>query len=111
MPCVVVGGVANGLFIPEMDMRAQRVELGRPEYIKPLVSATQQQPEIAKEKDVYNVHPIGLAVTKNQQQVYGIAVVEGMELTAAFEEIMIGFVRDTAEQLAKQKREIINNAH
>ena len=88
-----------------------RIELGRPLHVKPLASAMQKQPEIVREKDMYTVHPVGLAVGKNQQLVYGIAVVDGMTLPEAFEEIIVGFVRDTAEQLAKQQRDLIKHAH
>jgi len=108
MSCIFVGGVANGLFITSMDMGATAVELGRPQYVKPLASSKQENPDVVKESDIYIIHPIGLAVDDTMQAVYGIAVVEGMDISHAFEEIIIGFVRDTAEQLAKTNKERLN---
>ena len=45
MDCIVVGGVADGTLLRDVDMDAEYIELRRPEYIKPL-AAPDAQPDV-----------------------------------------------------------------
>ena len=100
MDCIVVGGCANGLLLKKIRMDATWIELQRPDYIKPLASAFQENPDIMHESDKYEVHPISL---KNSDQprpaIFGIAVVEGESLTWAFTQLVTGFVENYTRKL------------
>jgi hypothetical protein len=97
MDCIVVGGVADGTLLRDVDMDAEYIELRRPEYIKPL-AAPDAQPDVQHEKDVYEIHPIGLQDTeRSQQTVFGIAVVSNQTLTWAFTQLIVTYVEKHTE--------------
>jgi len=100
MDVIVVGGCANGVLLRAIKTEARYIELARPDYIKPLASASQKNPEVVKETGVYEVHPIGLTNSENgQTRVFGVAVIEGCSLTWAFSQLVIGFVQNVTNQL------------
>ena len=97
MDCIVVGGVADGTLLHNVDMDAEYVELKRPDYIKPLAHS-KAAPEVQHEKDVYEIHPIGLQDTeRSQQTVFGIAVVSDQTLTWAFTQLIVTYVEKHTE--------------
>lgn len=100
MATVVVGGCADGVLINEMRTDAQWIELARPAYVKPLSSSIQKNPEVVKDSDKYEVHPVSFTNTGDTRgHVYGIAVVEGQTLTWAFTQLVIGYVENTTNEL------------
>lgn len=114
MSAVVVGGVANGLFIPSIRMDAETVMLGRPDHVKPLASSKQKAAEVARETDVYTVHPLSLADQKGDDgpvtyNIFGILTVEGMPLQEAFEHLITGFVQNTARDLQDEMHSTIHH--
>ena len=103
MDCIVVGGCAAGTLLRNIKPDATFIELSRPEYIKPLETPNQTMPDVHKEKDVYEVHPISLQNSDAQKPViFGIAVVEGQTLTWAFSQLVIAFVEYTTAQLISE---------
>ena len=103
MDCVVVGGCADGLLLRDMRIDAEFIELQRPDYIKPLANALQSNPEVIKEKDVYEVHPIGLRNTDESGSIiFGLAVIEGQTLTWAFSQLVISHVENTTNKLIQE---------
>lgn len=104
--CVAVGGVADGLLF-DVHADAQFVELSRPMYLKPLTSSTQQQPEVAEETGIYEVHLIGL--TQHEElppKLFAIAAVEGITIDEAFGTVMAGYIENTVnKQLAENKND------
>ena len=109
MDCVVVGGVADGIVIPVV-MGAERIELARPTYAKPLESSSQKDIDVAKESDIYIIHPINLVddLDTAHSVVYGIAVVEGMQLTEAYAQIITGFIQNATQQLLEENKKNAN---
>lgn len=100
LSCIVVGGCANGAFLPHVRLGAQRIALKRPSYIKPLASAVQKIPEIANEEDEYIVHPIGLQDDgAAAPAVVGVAVVAGRSLTWAFKQLVAGYSQNIVNEL------------
>jgi hypothetical protein len=103
MDCVVIGGCADGLLLRDLRVDAQMIELQRPDYIKPLASALQSNPEVIKQKDVYEVHPIGLRNTEESGPIiFGIAVVADKSLTWAFSQLVISHVENTTNKLVNE---------
>lgn len=99
MDCIVVGGAADGTLLRDVDMTAEYIELSRPEYVKPL-SGLKDEPEVQHEKDVYEIHPIGLQDTeRSQQTVFGIAVVSNQTLTWAFTQLMVAYIEQRTNLL------------
>ena len=99
MDCIVIGGCANGGYLKDVQMGAERIELSRPIGVKPLASAIQKIPEIAREKDEYTVHPIGLYDQKGAISVVGIAVVAGRSLNWGVEQLMTGYVKNVTNEM------------
>jgi hypothetical protein len=102
MACIVVGGVANGLLIQQMKSDAERVQLGQPSHVKPLESANQDKPEIAKDVDVYNVFKMYLPLEGNRVVPFGLAIIDGQTPAWAMSNITIGFVKQAAEELLSE---------
>ncbi len=99
MDCIIVGGCANGSVLMKVRMDAQWIELKRPEYIKPLTDSMQTVPEIVNESDRYEIHPLTLINSNKHQAIFGIGVVEGMELTEAFSQIVTGYTENVTQKL------------
>jgi len=99
MDTVIVGGCANGSVVLKIRMDAQWIELKRPDYIKPLTDSMQTVPEIVNEKDVYEIHPITLVNSNKHVAIFGIGVVEGMELTDAFSQLVTGYTENATQKL------------
>lgn len=104
MDCIVVGGAANGVLLRRVDAAAQRIELSRPDYVKPLTSARQTAPEVARLKDVYNVHPISLRNDDGRTALFGIAVVDGQTLTWGFSELVKGFIENVTTEITRASK-------
>lgn len=97
---IVVGGCANGTLLHNVRPDAQLFELRRPEHIKPLATSLQTNPEVAHEKDEYEMHPISLRNTKETgSHIFGIAVIKGQSLTWAFSQLVIGFVANVTNEM------------
>jgi len=102
MNCVIVGGCANGVILPNLRPDAQWIELKRPEYIKPLASSLQNAPDIVHETDKYEIHVIALTNTETERSaLFAIGVVEGKSLTWAFSELCKSHVEHITAQLIK----------
>ena len=100
LACIVVGGCANGVFLPRVQLGAERIEVSRPAYIRPLASAVQQVPEIANESDIYTIHPVGLQdVSGGPVALMGIAVVAGRSLQWAFKQLVSGYSQNVVNEL------------
>lgn len=99
MMCFVIGGCANGVTLPNVRIDAERIELKRPDYIKPIASATQKVPEIANESDVYIVHPLGMPNGEGKIAIVGIAVIEGQSLSWAFQQLVVAFAEKSVANL------------
>lgn len=97
--CIIVGGCANGLLLREVWADAEGFELSRPEYIKPIASTLQKVPEVAKLKDTYVLHPLGLVNDDGKKHLFAIAVVEGQSLTWAFSQLVISHVENVTRKL------------
>jgi len=98
MDCVVVGGCADSTILHGVLTTAERIELARPEYVKPLASSDQLQPDVAKETDTYTVHPV-LLEDADSAAIVGIAVVAGKNLTWALTQLISGYVENTTNKL------------
>ena len=109
MSCIVVGGEADGLLLESVDPTQSHMALSRPDHLKPLASSTQVQPEIATKEDVYVIHPIGLQNDNGSRALFGIAVVEGQELSWAFSQLVIGFVENTTAKLLEETQNLTIN--
>ena len=94
-PCYIIGGCANGSLLPAVAIGAERIELKRPTYIKPLASALQKVPEIANESDIYCVHPIALTNDDGKLAVMSIAVLEGQSLEWGFKQLVVAHSEKT----------------
>lgn len=107
MDCIVVGGVANGLFLRRIRADATFIKLGQPQYARPLEHSTQTDVEMATEEDVYEVHPLSLVNShdRNIAHVYGIAVIEGQSLTWAFKQLVLSHVEKSVRELREQDSE------
>ena len=66
MDCLVIGGCANGQYLKNIRLDADVIELKRDIGLKPLASSIQKIPELIRESDQYEVHPIGLHNTPNK---------------------------------------------
>ena len=100
MDCIVVGGCADGALLKDVRMDAQYVELRRPEYIKPIKTPYENLPDIHHEKDVYEIHVIGLQDSDvSPQTVFGIAVIQDKPLTWAFTQLMISHVEVVTQRI------------
>jgi len=108
MPCLVVGGCANGVVIPHILADAQMIELRRPDYIKPLASTQQGMPEVAHETDKYAVHPLGVVSDDGGLHLYGVAVIEGVTLPEAVERVFRAYVNEAVMQLRAAKLMVEN---
>jgi len=104
MDVVVIGGCANGVLLKKIRTDATFIELARPDYIKPLKSALQKHPEVVKEKDRYEVHPIGLTNSgfDPRTHIFGVAVIHGQSLTWAFSQLVIGYVENVTSKLVAE---------
>lgn len=98
--CLVVGGCANGVLLPGIEVTAQFIELKRPAYIKPIASALQKVPEIANESDEYEIHMFGLTDTGTlNPALIALAVVKGRSLTWAFKQMVASYCEKTVNDL------------
>lgn len=101
MDCIVIGGCANSLILRNVRLDAEFIELDRPVGIKPLASSIQKIPEIVREKDTYEVHPISLVNDEKSGSILGIAIIRGRSLTWGFTELIKGYVLNaTTEMIA-----------
>ena len=102
--CVVIGGCAHGTLIDRMHVDAERVELRRPEYVKPFTHSTQTTADVAHESDVYDIHTIMLAGDrKNNYDTFALAVIEGQSLSWAFSQLVIGYLANETSKLLNEK--------
>jgi hypothetical protein len=101
MPCVVVGGCADGVMIPRMLAGANFVVLSRPDHIKPLAISTQTVPEVAHAEDEYEVHVMSLTNSDRPTEgvLFGIAVIKGQSLVWAFTKLLGGYSESVARKL------------
>ena len=100
LSCIVVGGCANGAFLPAVQLGAERIRLSRPAYIRPLASAVQKVPEIANEEDDYIIHPLGLQESADAPvAIMGVAVVAGRSLQWAFKQLVSGYAQNVVTEL------------
>lgn len=99
MACLVMGGCADGAFLRSVEVGADRIELKRPLYKKPLASAVQKIPEIANESDEYKVHPF---VFESEREgtvtMMGLAVVAGRSLEWAMRQLLVSYVEKAAAE-------------
>lgn len=98
MQAIVIGGAANGVIIPSMLIDATVIELGRPDYVKPLERSTQAQPDVEMEKDRYDVCTIFLSDSENNPIPFGICVLQGKPMVWAFSELVKGFAQNVINQ-------------
>jgi hypothetical protein len=100
LDCVIVGGVAGGQVI-KVKRDAGFFELRRPDYIKPLRDSGQLDPEVMHEKQIYEMHVIGLTDTGDPRtRLLGIGVVKGEALSAGFKQLIVAYVEKiTAEHI------------
>jgi hypothetical protein len=103
MPCLIVGGCANGVILPSITADAQEIALRRPHYIKPLASTQQELPEVAHEMDHYIVHPLGLVSDDGELHLYGIGVLVGVTLPDAIQRVFKAYVNESIMQLHAAK--------
>ena len=103
MDCLVVGGCADGVTMRIM-FGAQHIELGTPEYVKPLVSPDQKEPEIEKTKDTYNILTLHLPTRSGQVYPFALAIVEGRDPMWAAKQITTAYVMQSTE-LQRRKEE------
>ena len=99
---VTVGGVAGGQVLRGVRADADFFELRRPEYIKPLASSGELNPELAHESETYELHVLELhnSDQPNKPHVFGVAVAVPETLTFAFTELVVAYVEKvTAEHI------------
>ncbi len=100
---IVVGGAADGQLLRGVNPDAQFFELSRPDYIKPLESKSQDQPEVVREKDIYELHPLSLRDSGNPvPHLFGVAVIDGQSLSWAFSQLVIGYVENVTQKLVAE---------
>jgi hypothetical protein len=99
---IVVGGCANGILLRNVQSTAEWFELSRPDHIKPLASSWQDHPDIVRESDTYELHPISMENSDGSHNVLGIAVVKGKSLTWAVSQLIISHVKRSTDELIEQ---------
>lgn len=95
--CLVVGGVADGVYLRNVRADADVIRLSRPMYVKPLASSTQNQPDVAKEMEDYRVWTLLLDGPNDTDFVLGFAVPVNTSLAEAFSQIVVKYVKQTIE--------------
>lgn len=99
MPCLVIGGCADGAYLTAVKFGAEQIELRRPLYKKPLESVVQKIPEIANESDRYNVFPMLMeGENKNTLSVMAIAVVAGRSQSWGVRQLLLSYVQKAANE-------------
>ena len=99
---VTVGGVAGGQVLRGVKADADFFLLRRPDYIKPIESSGQLNPDLAYDEQVYELHVLELTNSDqpNKPHIFGVAVVEGETLTSAFTDLVVAYVEKiTAEHI------------
>lgn len=104
MNCIVVGGVANGMYLRDIRANATFIRLGRPEHVRPLTSPQQKEISVKKEESVYEVHPIGLINSNEPGKTHlvGIAVDESKSLTWAFMQLVLSHIQKVTHELREE---------
>lgn len=98
---VTVGGVAGGQVLRGVNADADFFALRRPQYIKPLASTGEVNPELAYDEQIYELHVLELTNSDqpNKPHIFGVAVVEGQSLTYAFTELVVAYVEKITADL------------
>ena len=99
---VTVGGVAGGQVLRGVRADADFFALRRPDYIKPLSSSGEMNPDLAYDEQIYELHVLELVNSDqpNKPHIFGVAVVEGDTLTSAFTDLVVAYVEKiTAEHI------------
>lgn len=106
VPCLIIGGVADGIVIPQMRSDADVILLQRPSHIKPLASSDQAQPEVAKEADRYRVHTMYVEDDLHPGDLFWFAVATLLDvpLPRALGELFIAYTRHVTNRLIAEGR-------
>lgn len=107
MPCLVVGGVANGLFIQKIPVGVEELELSRPTGVKPLAASDQAAPEETREKDVYRVH-VMICEHGEYSTLFGVATLLDETQSDAMHTIALSYVQSVATSMADDVENIIH---
>ena len=100
MDILVIGGIADGLFIRGIPTHVRGIQLRRPEFVKPLTSPTQQQPEIAKETQDYYIYQFGCDTDKEDESItVGFATPMESNMYEAFKALAVRYVHETVSKL------------
>lgn len=102
MQCVVIGGVAHGVVLPNLSTEAETIALQRPIYIKPLAYSKQEMPEVEKESSTYNINIFYLPDDEGNTVPFGLAIVEDQSPVWAMSRLVEGFARHHLNQLAAE---------
>ena len=92
---LVVGGVADGVYLRTVRADADVIRLSRPTHVKPLASSMQQQPEVAKEMEDYRVYTLLLDGPDDTDFLLGFAVPIATSLAEAFSQIVVKYVKQS----------------
>ena len=105
MQAIVIGGAAHGMIIQSMRADATRIELRRPDYIKPLASPGQQHIETEDIFDEYEVCTIFLTGDNPEVPVpFGLVIESGKTVVWAMSELVKGFAQNVADLIAQRNR-------
>lgn len=98
MQAIVIGGPANGMILSKVLVTAKKIELARPEHVKPLESSGQQVPDVEMTKCTYQVCTIMLDQGDGRFTPFGLVVEEGKPMIWAFSELVRGFAQNVINE-------------
>jgi len=93
--CLVIGGIADGVYLRNVRADADIIQLSRPTHVKPLATSEQKQPEIAKEMEAYRVYTLMLDGPNDSAQLLGFAIPIDISLAQAFSRIVVSYVKQS----------------
>lgn len=103
MQAIVVGGAANGMIVNQVLVDAERIELSRPDYIKPLAYSDQKEPEVERVRDTYQVCTLWLQGEQPDPVPFGLIIEDGKTVRWAVSELCKGFAQNVINELSAEK--------
>ena len=93
--CLVVGGVADGVYLRGVRADADIIRLSRPTYLKPLATPDQKNPEAAKEMEDYQVRTFLLDGPHGTDFIIGLAMPVNKSLAETFSLLVTKYVQQS----------------
>lgn len=102
--CIVIGGVADGVLMT-VKQGARIIELSAPDFVKPLTSPNQREPEIARTRTRYNIFYMGLPTINGVMKPFAWAIEEGKSPAWAAKQLAIAYVKYSTEKMKAEANE------